>query len=68
MRLSAHAAIVAAGLVLGIEAAFRARRGFDPFWSPTLPLGAALVLGLLLESAARAWLGLGVSWKDRRYT
>ncbi|PYM66893.1 MAG: glycosyl transferase [Candidatus Rokuibacteriota bacterium] len=64
----AGAALVATGVVLALEAPFRARRGFDPAWSLTLPLGAALVLGFLLESAVRAWLGLGVSWKDRRYT
>jgi GT2 family glycosyltransferase len=55
-------------LVLGAEVPFRARRGDDPRWSPTVPLGAALVAGLLLESAARDWLGLGVRWKGRRYT
>jgi chlorobactene glucosyltransferase len=55
-------------LVLGAEVPFRARRGDDPRWSPTVPLGAALDAGLLLESAARDWLGLGVRWKGRRYT
>ncbi len=56
------------GLVLGAEVPFRARRGEDPRWSPTAPLGAALVAVFLLESAVRDWLGLGVRWKDRRYT
>ncbi len=55
-------------LVLGAEIPFRARRGEDPRWSPTAPLGAALVAAFLLESAVRDWLGLGVRWKDRRYT
>ena len=32
------------------------------------PLGGAVVTAFLLESAARSWLGLGVRWKDRRYT
>ena len=56
------------GLVLGAEVPFRAWRGEDARWSPTVPLGAALVAAFLLESAARDWLGLGVRWKDRRYT
>ena len=56
------------GLVLGAEIPFRAWRGDDPRWSPTAPLGAALVALFLLESAVRDWLGLGVRWKDRRYT
>jgi glycosyltransferase involved in cell wall biosynthesis len=56
------------GLVLGAEVPFRAWRGDDPRWSPTAPLGAALVALFLLESAVRDWLGLGVRWKDRRYT
>ena len=55
-------------LVLGAEVPFRACRGDDPRWSPTVPLGAALVALFLLESAVRDWLGLGVRWKDRRYT
>jgi glycosyltransferase involved in cell wall biosynthesis len=55
-------------LVVGAEAPFRARRGDDPRWSPSVPLGAALVAAFLLESAVRDWLGLGVRWKDRRYT
>jgi hypothetical protein len=62
----------AAGLgllvVLGAEVRFRARRGEDPRWSLTAPLGAALVAAFLLESAVRDWLRLGVRWKDRRYT
>ena len=61
-------AAVGLGLVLGAEAPFRAWRGEDARWSPTVPLGAALVAAFLLESAARDWLGLGVRWKDRRYT
>jgi chlorobactene glucosyltransferase len=56
------------GLVLGAEVPFRARRGHAARWSPTVPLGAALVAAFLLESAARDWLGLGVRWKGRRYT
>jgi hypothetical protein len=55
-------------LVVGAEVPFRARRGDDPRWSPSVPLGAALVAAFLLESAVRDWLGLGVRWKDRRYT
>ena len=55
-------------LVLGAEAPFRAWRGDDPAWSPTAPLGAALVAAFLLESAVRDWLGVGVRWKGRRYT
>lgn len=66
-RLAALAAALGTMLIVGAEIPFRARRGHDPAWSPTLPLGAALVLGFLLESAARAWLGLGVRWKDRVY-
>ena len=61
-------AALALGLVLGAEVPFRAWRGDDPRWSPTAPLGAALVALFLLESAVRDWLGLGVRWKDRRYT
>jgi chlorobactene glucosyltransferase len=56
------------GLVLGAEVPFRAWRGDDPRWSPSAPLGAALVAIFLLESAVRDWLGLGVHWKDRTYT
>jgi cellulose synthase/poly-beta-1,6-N-acetylglucosamine synthase-like glycosyltransferase len=56
------------GLVLGAEVPFRARRGDDPRWSATAPLGAALVAAFLAEGAARDWLGLGVAWKGRRYT
>jgi chlorobactene glucosyltransferase len=56
------------GLVLWAEVRFRARRGEDPAWGLTAPLGAALVAAFLLESAVRDWLGLGVRWKDRRYT
>src|SRR5262249_44641824 len=56
------------GLVLGAEVPFRAWRGEDPRWSPTTPLGAAMVAIFLLESALRDWLGLGVRWKDRSYT
>lgn len=55
-------------LVIGAEASFRARRGDDFRWSPTAPLGAALVAAFLLEAAVRDWLGLGVHWKGRRYT
>jgi GT2 family glycosyltransferase len=55
-------------LVIGAEVPFRARRGHDPRWSPTAPLGAALVAAFLLESAVRDWLGVGVRWKGRRYT
>lgn len=55
-------------LVLLAEAELRARRGDDWRFSLTAPLGAALVAGFLLESAARDWLGVGVRWKDRRYT
>jgi glycosyltransferase involved in cell wall biosynthesis len=55
-------------LVLGAEVPFRAWRGDDPRWSPTAPLGAALVAAFLLESAVRDWVGIGVRWKDRRYT
>ena len=44
-------AALALGVVLGAEVPFRARRGDDPRWSPTLPLGAALVAFFLLESA-----------------
>jgi chlorobactene glucosyltransferase len=55
-------------LVLGAEAQLRAGRGDDACWSPTAPLGAALVAAFLLESAIRDWLGLGVDWKGRRYT
>jgi GT2 family glycosyltransferase len=55
-------------LVLGAEVPFRAWRGEDPRWSLSAPLGAAVVGGLLLESALRDWLGLGVRWKGRRYT
>jgi hypothetical protein len=61
-------ALLAVLVVLGVEIPFRARRGYDPAWSLTAPLGAALVLAFLLESSARAWLGLGVRWKDRLYT
>jgi GT2 family glycosyltransferase len=60
-------AVVGAGLVVGTEARFRARRGEDPRWAVTAPLGAALVAAFLLESALRDWLGLGVRWKGRRY-
>jgi glycosyltransferase involved in cell wall biosynthesis len=56
------------GVILGAEVRFRARRGEDPRWSPTVPLGAALVAFFLLESAFRDWAGLGVHWKGRRYT
>jgi glycosyltransferase involved in cell wall biosynthesis len=56
------------GMVLGAEVLFRAWRGVDPRWSPTVALGAALVAIFLLESALRDWLGLGVRWKDRTYT
>lgn len=62
------AAVLGALVGLGAEAWFRARRGEDWRWSPTVPLGAAVVAAFLLESAARDWLGLGVRWKDRRYT
>jgi hypothetical protein len=55
-------------LVLVAEAPLRAGRGDDACWSPTAPLGAALVAAFLLESAIRDWLGLGVDWKGRRYT
>jgi chlorobactene glucosyltransferase len=61
-------ALAGLGLVLGAEVPFRARRGEDPRWSPTVPLGAALVAIFLLESAVRDWVGLGIRWKDRRYT
>ena len=39
-----------------------------PAGAPRVPLGAALVAFFLLESAFRDWAGLGVHWKDRRYT
>jgi hypothetical protein len=61
-------AAVGLGLVVGAEVPFRAWRGDDPRWSLTAPLGAAMVAIFLLESALRDWLGLGVRWKDRRYT
>jgi chlorobactene glucosyltransferase len=65
---SGFLAALGLGLILGAEVRFRSRRGEDPRWSPTVPLGAALVAAFLLESAVRDWLGLGVRWKDRRYT
>ena len=61
-------AALALVLVIGVEAPFRAWREDDPGWSPTVSLGATLVAAFLLESALRDWLGLGVRWKDRRYT
>ncbi|HEX2500023.1 MAG TPA: glycosyltransferase family A protein [Methylomirabilota bacterium] len=61
-------ALLGLGLVIGAEVPFRAWRGDDPRWSPTVPLGALLVAAFLLESAVRDWLGLGIRWKDRRYT
>jgi chlorobactene glucosyltransferase len=67
-RPGALVAALAAALVIGAEAPFRARRGDDPRWSVTLPLGALLVAAFLLESAVRDWLSLGVRWKDRLYT
>jgi chlorobactene glucosyltransferase len=65
---AAGVALLATALVVGGEAVFRRRRGHDPRWAPSAPLGALLVAAFLLESAARSWLGLGVRWKDRRYT
>lgn len=67
---AALAGPAALGALLGLlaEAWFRARRGEDWRWSPSAPLGAVVVTAFLLESAARDWLGLGVRWKDRRYT
>lgn len=61
------AAALATGLIVGAEVPFRSRRGYDPAWAPTYPVGAACVLAFLLESAVRDWLGLGVSWKARVY-
>jgi hypothetical protein len=61
-------AALALAIVLLAEARFRARRGEDARWAATAPLGAALVSAFLVESAARDWLGVGVHWKDRRYT
>jgi glycosyltransferase involved in cell wall biosynthesis len=61
-------AALGAALVLLVETGFRVRRGEDWRWSPSVPLGAALVAAFLLESAVRDWLGLGVRWKGRRYT
>jgi len=62
--------LAALGLVLGLaaEGGLRAHRGDDWRFALTAPLGAALVAGFLLESAVRDWLGVGVRWKDRRYT
>lgn len=65
---SAAWAAGAAVIGLGGEAFFRARRGYPPVWSLSHPVGAAVVLGFLLESMVRTWLGLGLVWKDRRYT
>lgn len=59
------AAALASGVILGVEVPFRRRRGYDPAWAPSYPLGAACVLAFLLESAVRDWLGLGVPWKAR---
>jgi hypothetical protein len=67
-RPGALVAALAAALVIGAEVPFRTRRGDDPAWSGTLPLGALLVAAFLVESAARDWLSLGVRWKDRLYT
>jgi chlorobactene glucosyltransferase len=61
-------ALLGLALVLGAELPFRAWRGEDPRWSPTVPLGALVVAAFLAESAVRDWLGRGVRWKDRRYT
>jgi chlorobactene glucosyltransferase len=47
-------AVLGLTLVLVAEAPFRAGRGEDTCWSPTAPLGAALVAAFLLESALRA--------------
>lgn len=60
-------ALVATALALGVEVPFRARRGHDPRWSLSHPLGAALVAAFLVESALRVRFGPGVHWKDRRY-
>jgi hypothetical protein len=65
---SGSLAVLGLLLVLGAEVPFRARRGDNPRWSPTVPLGAALVAVFLAESALRDWAGRGVRWKDRRYT
>jgi chlorobactene glucosyltransferase len=67
-RGPAAAAAVAVAVTLLGEAVFRRRRGFDARWTLSAPLGGAVVTAFLLESAARSWLGLGVRWKDRRYT
>jgi hypothetical protein len=66
--LGALPGVLAGAVVLAAEVPFRARRGFPAGWSPTLPVGAALVAAFLLESAFRDWVGLGVEWKGRRYT
>ena len=42
-RRSGWLAALGLGLVLGAEVPFRVGRGDDPRWSPTAPLGAALV-------------------------
>ena len=65
---SAAVAGLAAAVALLAEALFRQRRGFDARGALSAPLGGAVVTAFLLESAARSWLGLGVRWKDRRYT
>jgi TRAP-type C4-dicarboxylate transport system permease small subunit len=65
---SGWVATLGLGMVLGAEAPFRARRGDDPRLAFTAPLGTAVVAIFLLESALRDWTGVGVHWKDRRYT
>ena len=52
----------------GAEVPFRARRGDDPAGAPPCRSAPRWWPRFLLESALRDWLGLGVRWKDRRYT
>lgn len=58
-------------IVTGVLVVFRARiyheMGVNPWYSLTLPLGAAIFGAMMITSAYNVLTGRGVVWKNRRY-
>jgi hypothetical protein len=59
---------VATLAVLPVQLVLRRGYGLRPPTALHQPFGAAAVGAILFDSALRAGLGLGVSWKGRRYS
>jgi chlorobactene glucosyltransferase len=61
---TALAAAIATGLLIGTWAVVYRRAGLSPLYALAYPIGAAVLLGIVLQAIAR---GRRVEWKGREY-